>query len=438
MPDKSPNKEIAKTNGPIMITAGGTGGHVYPGLAVARALMEQDIPVVWMGTPKGLEARVIPEADIEMMYLSVNGLRGKSVFTLIKAPFQLIKALFQSFVIMLKVKPSLVLGMGGFVAGPGGLVASLMGKPLIIHEQNAIPGLTNKLLSRFSKKILEGFTGTFKQSNKTQGIGNPVRQDIANLKDPAKRLGDRWGHTHVLIFGGSLGAQALNEIVPMALNELPVDKRPIVRHQAGKNKDISTQETYQKLNVEADVTPFIEDMAEAYEWADLVICRSGALTVAELAAAGAASILVPYPHAVDDHQTMNAKYLSESGAAILMAQTELTKESLSALLDELCSDRNRLIEMSVKARNLSKPLATEEVAAICADHAGYEFKLSASLETDSEDQDHSDDQGTKTVEKTVDESDVWNTFVETIDTSKLNKSVMKKSKSGKGINYEAA
>lgn len=438
MPDKSPNIEIAKINGPIMITAGGTGGHVYPGLAVARALKEQDIPVVWMGTPKGLEARVIPEAGIDMVYLSVNGLRGKGVFTLIKAPFQLIKALFQSIVIMLKVKPSAVLGMGGFVAGPGGLIASVMGKPLIIHEQNAIAGLTNKLLRRFSKKILEGFPGTFERSHKTVGIGNPVRQDIASLESPQKRLGDRWGHIHLLVFGGSLGAQALNEIVPMALNELPMDKRPIVRHQAGKNKDASTLKTYQNLNVEADVTPFIEDMAEAYEWADLVICRSGALTVAELAAAGVASVLVPYPYAVDDHQTMNAKFLSDSGAAILMPQTELTTETLSVLLGDLCSDRDRLIEMSVKARSLAMPMATEEVAAICAEQAGYEFKTSRTIKADSGDQDHTDDEGTNVKAKSVDDGEAWNTFVETIDTSKLNKSVMKKNKSGKGINYEAA
>ncbi len=361
---------------PILITAGGTGGHVYPGLAVARALQAQDIPVVWMGTPHGLEARVIPEAGIEMAYLSVNGLRGKSLITLLAAPVQLVKALFQSIVIMIKYKPAAVLGMGGFVAGPGGLVAALMGKPVVIHEQNAIPGLTNKLLSRVSKKILEGFPGTFAGNKNAIGIGNPVRQDIAGLEHPVTRLGDRWGHVHVLIFGGSLGAQALNEVVPMALGELPVDKRPEVRHQAGKNKDKSTSELYEKMGVKADITPFIEDMAEAYEWADLVICRSGALTVAELAAAGLASIVVPYPFAVDDHQTANAKYLSDAGAAILMPQQDMTQASLSVVLEELCSDRNKLIEMSVAARALAKPQATDEVAAICADLAGYDYDKS--------------------------------------------------------------
>lgn len=430
-----PDKSAINKKRPILITAGGTGGHVYPGLAVARALMAQNIPVVWMGTPKGLESRVIPEAGIDMVYLSVNGLRGKGLFALLKAPFQLIKALLQSITIMMKVKPSAVLGMGGFVAGPGGLVASLMGKPLLIHEQNAIPGLTNKLLSRFSQKILEGFPGTFSSSSKAIGVGNPVRLDITEIDSPKERLGDRWGHIHLLVFGGSLGAQALNEVLPMALNELPMDKRPIVRHQAGKNKDESTLKTYQNLNVEAEVTPFIEDMASAYEWADLVICRSGALTVAELAAAGVASITVPYPHAVDDHQTMNAKFLSDSGASILMPQNDMTKETLSELLSQLCSDRNRLIEMSSKAHSLSKPLATEEVAAICAEQAGYDFVKSTDKEDDS---DNGQNRDTRFLSGNPNSNDGWDTFVETIDTSKLNKKMMKDTPSGKGASYEAA
>ncbi|MCF6191232.1 MAG: undecaprenyldiphospho-muramoylpentapeptide beta-N-acetylglucosaminyltransferase [Cocleimonas sp.] len=409
----SPQKEL----GPILITAGGTGGHVYPGLAVARALQAQDIPVIWMGTPNGLEARVIPEADIDMVYLSVSGLRGKGLLKLLAAPVQLTRALFQSFNIMRKVRPSAVLGMGGFVAGPGGLVASLMGKPVIIHEQNAIPGLTNKLLSGFSKKVLEGFPGTFADRKNTVGIGNPVRKDIASLENPRQRLGDRWGHVHVLVFGGSLGAQALNEVVPMALGELALDKRPVVRHQAGKNKDDTTKNLYEKMEVEAEITPFIEDMAEAYEWADLVICRSGALTVAELAAAGVASIMVPYPWAVDDHQTANAKYLTEHDAGILMPQNELTKESLSELLRDLCSNRDKLIEMSIKARELAKPQATDEVAAICAELAGYDF------DKDKFNSEKPDDGSKATGIK----------YVETIDANKLDSDEI-----DQGANYEAA
>jgi len=401
-----------KNLGPILITAGGTGGHVYPGLAVARALQAQDIPVIWMGTPNGLEARIIPEADIDMVYLSVSGLRGKGLLKLLAAPVQLIRALFQSVMIMRKVKPSAVLGMGGFVAGPGGLVASLMGKPVVIHEQNAIPGLTNKLLSGFSKKVLEGFPGTFEDRKNTIGIGNPVRKDIASLETPRQRLGDRWGHVHVLVFGGSLGAEALNEIVPMALGELALDKRPVVRHQAGKNKDSVTKKIYEKMEVEAEITPFIEDMAEAYEWADLVICRSGALTVAELAAAGIASIMVPYPWAVDDHQTENAKYLTEHDAGILMPQAEMTKESLSSLLKELCGNRDKLIEMSIRARELAKPQATDEVAAICAELAGYDF------DKDKFDSEKSNDESKSTGIK----------YVETIDIDKIDQ----------GANYETA
>jgi len=403
---------INQSLGPILITAGGTGGHVYPGLAVARALHAQNIPVIWMGTKKGLEARVIPEAGFEMVYLSVSGLRGKGITHLLAAPFQLVKALFQSLMIMRKIKPSAVLGMGGFVAGPGGLVASLMGKPVVIHEQNAIPGLTNKLLSKVSKKVLEGFPETFSGLKSTIEIGNPVRLDIASIEHPAQRLEKRNGRVNVLIFGGSLGAQALNEVVPMALGEIALDKRPIVRHQAGKDKEDTTARTYEQMGVMAEITPFIEDMAAAYEWADLVICRSGALTVAELAAAGIASIMVPYPYAVDDHQTANAKYLSDAGAAVLMPQDEMTKESLSDLLDNLCMNRKKLIEMSLKARNQAKPKATEEVAAICAKLAGYDYKRNDS------------DTGKK--EKESNGSENWDTFVD--DDQKV----------GKGVKYEAA
>ncbi len=364
---------------PILITAGGTGGHVYPGLAVARALIKQDIPVVWMGTHKGLEARIIPAAGIEMAWLDVNGLRGKGLMTLLAAPVKLVKALFQSIGIMRKHRPVAVLGMGGFVAGPGGLVASLMGIPVVIHEQNAVAGLTNKLLSKFSKKILEGFPQTFPKSatatkqNKIIAIGNPVRKEITAIAPPEKRLAGRDSAIRLLIIGGSLGAQALNEIVPQALAELGENIRPKVRHQAGKGKDATTQADYKAVGVDALVTPFIEDMSEAYEWADLIICRAGALTIAEVAAAGLASILVPYPYAVDDHQTANGAYLSDNGAAILMQQTEFNKDSASKVLQSLLTDREKIVSMSIKARKLAKPTATDEVAAICAQLAGYDF-----------------------------------------------------------------
>ena len=358
---------------PILITAGGTGGHVYPGLAVARALINQDIPVVWMGTRKGLEARVIPAAGIEMAWLDVNGLRGKGFMTLLAAPMKLVKALFQSIGIMRKHRPVMVLGMGGFVAGPGGLVASLMGIPVVIHEQNAVAGLTNKLLSKVSKKILEGFPKTFA---KGVTVGNPVRKKISEIAAPEQRLAGREGAIRLLIIGGSLGAQALNETVPQALAQLDANIRPEVRHQAGKDKEVSTQANYKAVGVDARITPFIEDMDEAYGWADLIICRAGALTIAEVAAVGLASILVPYPYAVDDHQTANGAYLAESGAAILIQQTEFNKVSAGEVLQSLLTDREKLLKMSIKARKLAKPMATDEVAAICAELAGYKFNKS--------------------------------------------------------------
>jgi len=358
---------------PILVTAGGTGGHVYPGLAVARALIEQDIPVVWMGTHKGIEARVIPAAGIEMAWLDVTGLRGKGLVATMLAPFKLVKALFQSVKIMRQHRPVAVLGMGGFVAGPGGLVASLRGIPVVIHEQNAVAGLTNKLLSKVSTKILEGFPNTFSKQAKVVAVGNPVRKEISEIAPPAERLADRTGVARLLIIGGSLGAQALNEVVPQALAELNQESRPEVRHQAGSGKDETTKKAYQEAGVEAEVTPFIEDMAAAYEWADLVICRSGALTIAEVAAAGVASLLVPYPYAVDDHQTANGNYLAENNAAIMMQQTEFNKQSASEVLQDLFADRDKLLSMSLSARALAKPTATSEVAAICAELAGYEF-----------------------------------------------------------------
>ncbi len=361
---------------PILITAGGTGGHVYPGLAVARALQEQDIPVIWMGTRKGLEARVIPEAGIEMAWLEVSGIRGKGAGALLMAPFRLVKALLQSIRIMRQYKPAAVLGMGGFVAGPGGLVASLMGIPVIIHEQNAVAGTTNKLLSRFVLEKLEGFPGTFPEKQDAIAVGNPVRPEIAALPAPQERLASHEGAFRLLVIGGSLGAKALNEIVPLALCALPKDMQVEVVHQAGEATIDLCQRTYKAAGVQAHIVPFIEDMAGAYEWADLIICRAGALTIAEVSAAGLASILVPYPYAIDDHQTENAKYLAEQGAAILANQDELTQDSLSQVLEALIKNREQLVAMSEKARALAMTDATEKVAIICADIAGYPYQVS--------------------------------------------------------------
>ncbi len=364
---------MAKRLKPVLITAGGTGGHVYPGLAVARALMAQRIPVIWMGTRNGLEARVIPEAGIDIAWLSVNGLRGKGAKALLFAPFKLVQALFQSVHIMIKYKPSAILGMGGFVAGPGGLVGALMGKPLIIHEQNAIAGLTNKILKIFSRRILEGFPGTFSSTRKVLATGNPVREDIAAIPDPEIRLEGRTGAFRLLVVGGSLGAQKLNEVVPHAISKLPSHIPVEVVHQAGEKTLDLAKEKYEEYGISAHIVSFIEDMAGAYEWADLIVCRSGALTVAEVSAAGLASVLVPFPHAVDDHQSANGRYLAENGAAIMTQQSMFNGIALAEVINVLATNREKLLVMSCRARSLALEQATEDVAAIVAEYAGYAY-----------------------------------------------------------------
>ena len=344
---------------PVMIMAGGTGGHVYPALAVADELRARGVPVVWMGTRKGIEARLVPAANIEMEWLGVSGLRGKGVMTLLAAPVKLLHACYQAWQILRRRQPCAVLGMGGFVAGPGGLMARLMGKPLLIHEQNAVPGLTNRLLAKIATQVMQAFPGSFKQ--KSAHVGNPVRREIAALPSPEQRMKNREGALRLLVFGGSLGAAHLNAVVPEALAEL--DKKIIVRHQSGEKNLQQTQLNYANAKVQAKVTAYIEDMADAYSWADIVLCRAGAMTIAELAAAGVASILVPYPHAVDDHQTANARYLSDQDAALLIPQNELDASRLRALLDEL--DRSRCLHMANRARQLGMPESTRIVAEYC-------------------------------------------------------------------------
>jgi len=346
--------------------AGGTGGHVFPALAVARYLREKGIEVVWLGTRRGLEARIVPEAGFPIEFISISGLRGKGILGWILAPLRLCIALWQAVRVCLRCRPGAVLGLGGFVTGPGGIAAWLLRRPLVIHEQNAIAGLTNRLLSRLARRVLEAFPGSFPAGIKTEQTGNPVRIDIAGLPIPATRIGAHQGQCRLLVIGGSLGAQALNEIIPAALAQLPAASRPVVWHQAGQNKDTSTREGYAEVQIEARVEPFIADMAAAYSWADLVICRAGALSISELAAAGVGAILVPYAHAVDDHQTRNALYLTEAGAARLILQTELTPETLAKVLRELLSEgREGFIKMANAARGLAKPAATQRVAETC-------------------------------------------------------------------------
>jgi UDP-N-acetylglucosamine--N-acetylmuramyl-(pentapeptide) pyrophosphoryl-undecaprenol N-acetylglucosamine transferase len=350
----------------VMILAGGTGGHVYPALAVALELIDAGHEVVWMGTHKGLEARVIPAAGIPLEWLSVAGLRGKGWRDTFKAPFMLLRALSQSKAILGRVKPDVVLGMGGFVSGPGGLMSTMMGIPLILHEQNRVPGTTNRLLAKRASAVLEAFPESFPSKVKAIATGNPLRREIASL--PVRQISWAPGHPlNVLVVGGSLGAKALNEAVPEALARLghPLN----IRHQTGQAMRAETIERYGAARLAANVCAFVEDMAEAYGRADLVICRSGAMTVSELAAAGLAAILVPYPHAIDDHQTKNARYLADVGAAQLIPQAELTPESLAAVLTNLLETPGKIDVMSQKARAMAKPEATQIVAGICLDKA---------------------------------------------------------------------
>lgn len=354
-------------SGPVLIMAGGTGGHVFPALALARLLRAGSREVIWLGTRRGLEARVVPAENIPVEWLTVGGLRGKGVKTLVAAPWQLLRALWQALAIMRRHRPAVVVGMGGFVTGPGGLAAWLCRRPLLIHEQNAIAGFTNRCLAPLAREVLTAFPGAFK-SRSTRLIGNPVRSDISALPAPAQRFAARSGAIRLLVVGGSLGAMRLNESVPRALALLARDADApqfIVRHQTGDKHFEATRAIYSGAGVTGDVSPFISDMAEALGWADLVICRAGALTIAELAAAGVGALLVPFPHAVDDHQTHNAKFLVEAGAARLVADAALTPQLLLGELRGLCAGREGLLAMANAARNVAKPAAAQELLDAC-------------------------------------------------------------------------
>ena len=345
----------------VMIMAGGTGGHVFPALAVAAELRERGAEVFWLGTRQGLEAKLVPAAGITMEWVSVSGLRGKGAAAWLLAPWRLLWAAMQVLAVMLRQRPVVVLGMGGFVTGPGGIVTWLLRKPLVIHEQNAIAGLTNRLLAPLALRVLEAFPGTFRGKHVVH-TGNPVRRAIADLPTPEARFAGRSGALRLLVLGGSLGARALNEVVPATIANMP--SRPEIWHQTGSRNLDETLGHYRHAAVTARVEPFIDDMAAAYGWADLVVCRAGALTVAELAAAGVGAILVPYPHAVDDHQTRNAAYLTDAGAAVVIQQRDLTRDSLRELFAS-CLDRARLSAMARAARCLAQPQAAATVAALC-------------------------------------------------------------------------
>jgi UDP-N-acetylglucosamine--N-acetylmuramyl-(pentapeptide) pyrophosphoryl-undecaprenol N-acetylglucosamine transferase len=353
----------------VLIMAGGTGGHVYPALAVAECLRSRGTGVHWLGTRRGLEARVVPSSGIPLHLVRVRGLRGKGPVSWLLAPVRLAIALGQSVAAILRVRPTIVLGMGGFVTGPGGVAAWLLRRPLLIHEQNAIPGFTNRILGRLATVVMEAFPGSFPSGYRARHTGNPVRAAIAGLPAPEDRFVGRSGPLRVLILGGSQGARALNEVVPTALRDMPSRDMLDVRHQAGASHLESARERYAAAGVQAELVAFIDDMAMAYAWADLVVCRAGAMTIAELMAVGAAAILIPFPHAVDDHQTHNARFLSERGAALLVRQAELTAQRLGALLADLYGARERLLAMAKAARVLAIPDAAGRVAALCSEVA---------------------------------------------------------------------
>ena len=322
---------------PIVIMAGGTGGHVFPALAVARELESRAEEVVWLGTRAGLEAELIPKAGIAIEWTRVSGLRGKGTLSWLLAPFKLAVAVYDALAVLRRRRPKLVLGMGGFASGPGGIAAWLLRRPLVIHEQNSVAGLTNRLLAGLAREVLEAFPGSFSSRVKARQVGNPVRPEIAALTAPRQRLAGHDGRLRLLVLGGSLGAKILNETVPAAITLLPESLRPEVRHQAGVATFETARHAYDTAGIEVRLERFIDDVAEAYGWADMVVCRAGALTVSELAAAGLGALLVPYPYAVDDHQTGNARYLVDAGAAVLMPQTGLTPASLAAEITKCLS-----------------------------------------------------------------------------------------------------
>lgn len=351
---------------PLLIMAGGTGGHVFPALAVAEQLRASGWPVHWLGTRAGLEARVVPPAGIPMHWINVKGLRGKGLLRKLSAPLMVLWALLQAAAVLIRLRPAAVLGMGGFTTGPGGLMAWLLRRPLVVHEQNAVAGLTNRLLAPFATHVLEAFPGSLEHAEHT---GNPVRRSIACLPFAAPDMQGR--RPRLLVVGGSLGAAVLNELMPEALAGISAEQRPEVWHQTGLKMIDAAREAYARSGVDVRLDAFIEDMADAYGWADLVVCRAGALTIAELAAVGVASVLVPYPHAVDDHQTRNARYLVDAGAAVLLMQSELNVSRLQREL-MLLQQPQQLASMARRARDRSLPDAAARVAAVCIASTGWE------------------------------------------------------------------
>ena len=353
----------------IVVLAGGTGGHIFPAMAAADCMRAQGVDITWMGATGGMETQIVPEAEFEIDTIPVKKLRGVGLLSWLLLPVTLLIAVARAWKILGKRQPDAVLAMGGFASGPGGLAAWLRRIPIVVHEQNAIPGLTNRVLSIFARNILCGFPGVFAGLPKARHVGNPVRKEITSIPAPKERFSDRSGPLRLLIVGGSSGAQVLNQVLPEATANIEQQKRPEIWHQTGQKGAIETVLHYRKHDVEAKVDAFIEDMAGAFAWADLAICRAGAMTIAELAAAGMASILVPYPFAVDDHQTVNAGFLVDNGAALLIPETEFRARRLAETITELGDNRDVVLGMAEKARSCASPDAAEVVAEICMEAA---------------------------------------------------------------------
>ncbi|ATE58888.1 undecaprenyldiphospho-muramoylpentapeptide beta-N-acetylglucosaminyltransferase [Thauera sinica] len=349
----------------LMVMAGGTGGHIFPGVAVADTLRAKGWRIVWMGNPDGMEARIVPQRGYDAAWVRFGALRGKGLLRKLMLPLNLLSGFVQALRELRRARPDVVLGMGGYITFPGGMMAALLGQPLVLHEQNSVAGLANRVLASVADCVLSGFPDVLKGAS---WVGNPVRDEITEVAPPAERFSVRSGPLRLLVVGGSLGAAVLNETVPQALARLPAQSRPTVVHQAGEKQLEALRAAYAAAGVEGDLRPFIDDMARAYAEADLVVCRAGALTVAELAAVGAASLLVPFPHAVDDHQTGNARFLADKDAAWLLPQNELTAERLAGILAS--ADRQRLLRMAENARAQARPRATEAVARVCEELAG--------------------------------------------------------------------
>jgi len=360
---------VSDVRAPVLIMAGGTGGHIFPGLAVAAALRARDVPVLWLGAEGGMENRIVPEHRVTLRTLHVKGLRGKGLLQRVAAPWMLARALLGAWRVLREANPRSVLSMGGYVAGPGGIAAWLQRRPLLVHEQNRIVGFTNRVLARCARRVMSGFSDAFPARANAEWTGNPVRAEIAALPAPAVRFAYRSGAPRVLVLGGSLGARTLNLGLPNAFSRIPADRRPEVLHQCGAAHVEATRAVYARVDVQATVEPFIADMAAAYAWADLVICRAGALTLAELAAAGLGAILMPFPYAVDDHQTRNAEGFVAIGAAELVQDRDFDASRFAGMLERLLRDPDKRLAMANAARTLAKPDAADVIAQRCMEVA---------------------------------------------------------------------